>query len=119
MKKTSLLLLLFHITFNANSQVIPGGTLDSERKLLESASNTFTILSTATSGVVVVECAVDRDGKVTGTKTIGDKSTVKSTPSILKAENLAKKLTFTPGTKYAQFEQVRVKYTYVVKPKTL
>ena len=42
-------------------------------------------------------------------------SPIKSTPSRMKAENAAKKLKFTAGTRYAAFEHVRVKYSYKVQ----
>jgi hypothetical protein len=117
MKKTSLLSFLLFFSYFAHTQVISGGSLDAERKLLD-ATASFTIESASTKGHLIVECAVNRDGKVTGTRTLSDKSTVKSTPALMKAENLAKKLTFTPGTKYAPFEHVLVKYTFVITPKT-
>lgn len=112
MKTTSLLILLIITAFQASSQIVPGGTLDAERKLLNATTVNFTIESASASGHIVVECAVNREGVVTGTKTLIDQSTVKSTPNIIKAENKAKKLTFTPGTKYAPFEHVKVKYTF-------
>ncbi|HRP54362.1 MAG TPA: hypothetical protein PLI97_12760, partial [Fluviicola sp.] len=95
-----------------NAQITSGGSLDAERKHLNAIESSFVIESQATQGVIIIECAVNRDGIVTSTKCINEQSTVKSTPSIIKAENLAKKLKFTPGTKYAPFEHVRVKYTY-------
>lgn len=110
MKKLLLLALVLLSYSQADSQVLTGTLIDSGRKLLTKDAN-FSISSTS-EGVVVVELAVNRDGVVTGTKIIGEESTIKSTPAKMKAENAAKKLTFTAGTRYAPFEHVRVKYTY-------
>lgn len=110
MKKILLLTIAFLSYSQADSQILTGTLVDAGRKLLTTSEN-FTITNTI-EGTVVVELAVNREGKVTGTKIIGDQSTIKSTPSRMKAENAAKKLTFTAGTRYAPFEHVRVKYTY-------
>jgi hypothetical protein len=114
MKKLLLLLITTFSYSYADSQVLTGTLIDSERKLLTKDAS-FVITNTS-EGVVVVELAVNRDGIVTGTKIIGEQSTIKSTPSKIKAENSAKKLTFTAGTRYAPFEHVRVKYTYKKAP---
>ncbi|MDR0801157.1 hypothetical protein [Fluviicola sp.] len=113
MKKILLLAIALISYSSADSQVLSGTLVDSGRKLLNTEEK-FTITN-AVSGTVVVELAVNREGKVTGTKVLGDESTIKSTPSRMKAENAAKKLTFTAGTRYAPFEYVKVKYTYVVQ----
>ncbi|MNJ86479.1 hypothetical protein D3C87_39780 [compost metagenome] len=110
MKKLFLFAIALLSYFQADSQILTGTLIDSGRKLLNTEEK-FTITS-ATDGTVVVELAVNRDGIVTGTKIIGEQSTIKSTPSRMKAENAAKKLKFTAGTRYAPFEHVRVKYTY-------
>lgn len=112
MKKTLLLICLSGVSLSAKSQIVSQGTLDANRKITNPTEISFTIENSATQGHIVVECAVNRDGIVTSTKTIGDQSSLKSTPSIMKAENLAKKLKFTPGTVYAPFEHVRVKYSF-------
>ena len=110
MKKLLLLTLAFFSYSQADSQVLTGTLIDSGRKLLNQDTK-FSIPSTV-DGTVVVELAVNREGIVTGTKIIGEQTTIKSTPSRMKAENAAKKLTFTAGTRYAPFEHVRVKYSY-------
>lgn len=113
MKKLLLLPIAFFSYFQADSQILTGTLVDSGRKLL-TTGETF-IIPSAADGTVVVEIAVNREGIVTGTKIIGDQSTIKSTPSRMKAENAAKKLKFTAGTRYAPFEHVRVKFTYKVQ----
>ena len=110
MKKLLLLTLTFLSYSQADSQILTGTLVDSGRKLL--TTDEKFVLPATVDGTVVVELAVNREGIVTGTKIIGDQSTIKSTPSRMKAENAAKKLTFTAGTRYAPFEHVRVKYTY-------
>lgn len=94
------------------AQVQSGTLVDSGRKLL--STSTFTIEST-TTGTVIVELAVNRKGEVTGAKVIADGTSVTSTPAVMKAQNAAKKLKFTAGTHYAEFEHVRVKYNYKKK----
>ena len=112
MKKLLLLTIALLSYSQAESQILTGTLVDSGRKLLNT-DETFIIPSGA-EGTVVVEIAVNREGIVTGTKIIGDQSTIKSTPSRMKAENAAKKLKFTAGTRYAPFEHVRVKFSYKV-----
>lgn len=93
------------------SQLVSGTLLNSGRKQIGTSS--FTIDS-KTEGTVVVELSVDRKGNVTGAKVIGEGTTIKSTPSVMNAQNAGKKLKFTPGTHFAEFEHVRVKYTYKI-----
>lgn len=93
----------------AQAQVESGTLVDSGRKLIGTTS--FNITSTVT-GTVIIELSVNRKGEVTGAKVIPDGTSVTSTPSIMKAQNAAKKLKFTAGTHFAEFEHVRVKYTY-------
>jgi hypothetical protein len=95
--------------FGVDAQVQSGTLVDSGRKQV--GPGAYTINSTV-SGTVTVELAVNRKGEVTSAKVIPEGTTLTSTPSIMKAQNAAKKLKFTPGTHYAEFEHVRVKYTY-------
>jgi hypothetical protein len=93
----------------AQAQVQSGTLVESGRKQIGTAS--FTI-NGSVSGTVIIELAVNRLGEVTGAKVIPDGTTITSTPSVMKAQNASKKLKFTPGTHFAEFEHVRVKYTY-------
>lgn len=93
----------------AQAQVQSGTLVDSGRKVVGTAD--FKIVG-ATSGTVMVEVSVNRKGEVTAAKVVHDETTITSTPSVMKAVNAAKKLKFTPGTVYAEFEHARVKYTY-------
>jgi cell division protein YceG involved in septum cleavage len=95
--------------FGVHAQVQSGTLVDSGRKQVGAGS--YTINGTV-SGTVIVELSVNRKGEVASAKVIPEGTTLSSTPSIMKAQNAAKKLKFTPGTHYAEFEHVRVKYTY-------
>ena len=64
-------------------------------------------------GVIFIDIAVDRTGKVTGSRIHGEGTTIDSEQSLIKAAVLAKQLTFTPGTWYAKFEHALVKFTFV------
>jgi hypothetical protein len=109
MRKWMIMVVFTGCVWSAQAQVQSGTLVESGRKQVGTAS--FTIQGTAT-GIVIVELAVNRKGEVTGVKVITEETTVVSTPSVMKAQNAAKKLKFTPGTHYAEFEHVRVKYTY-------
>lgn len=109
MQKSILVLAFVGSFFGAKAQVQSGTLVDSGRKLETTAA--FSIES-KTKGTVLLELAVNRKGEVTAAKVIADGTSITSTPSVMKAQNAAKKLKFTPGTHYAEFEHVRVKYTY-------
>lgn len=110
MLKQFLLTAAFLGAFASFGQIQGGTLVESGRKCLTQNPN-FIIESSASEGVLVVELAVNREGIVTGTKIIGEQSTLNSTPLIMKVQNASKKLTFTAGTRYAAFEHVRIKYT--------
>jgi hypothetical protein len=95
-----------------NAQVQGGSLVNSGRKVLGTPVYTIT---GAASGTVILELSVNRKGEVAGAKVISEGTSITSTPVVMKAQNAAKKLKFTPGTHYAEFEQVRVKYTYANK----
>jgi len=110
MRKFIALLAFTGFFLGAQAQVQGGTLVESGRKLVGAADFKVTGQS---EGIVVIELAVNRTGNVTGAKVIYDETTIKSTPQVMKAQNSSKKLKFTPGTHYAEFELVRVKYTYV------
>jgi len=110
MRKIILFVAFTGCFLSAQSQVQSGTLVESGRNLVGTAD--FNVTGTA-EGTVIIELAVNRTGVVTSAKVIYDGTTIKSTPQIMKAQNRSKKLTFTPGTRYAEFEYVRVKYTYV------
>ena len=110
MKKLIVLAAFTSCFLNLNAQVESGTLVESGRKQVGTTS--FTI-SSVKEGTVIIELAVNRVGAVMSAKVIQEASTVTSTPQLMKAQNSAKKLKFTPGTHYAEYEHVRVKYTYV------
>ena len=112
MRKWIVVAALWSCWLGADAQVESGTLVESGRKL--TSTSAFTINGTV-EGEVLLELSVNRKGVVTGAKVIADVTTVKSTPQVMKAQNAAKKLTFTPGTHFAEFEHVRVKYTYKKK----
>jgi len=112
MKKSILIFTFISCLSGLNAQVQSGTLVESGRVIV--GTGAFTIESVA-EGTVIVELAVNRKGEVTSSKIIPDGTTIVSTPQQMKAQNVSKKLKFTPGTRYAEFEHVRVKYTYVKK----
>lgn len=109
MIKSVLIAVSFFVFCSINGQVLSGTVVESGRKLIGKFD--FEIVGNK-SGVVVVECAVNRKGDVTATKVVYDETTITSTPDIMKSQNRGKKLKFTAGNGYAAFEHVRVKYVY-------
>jgi hypothetical protein len=108
MKNTLAAAAIILISFSSNAQ-LQGGTLDAKRKVL---NETGYSISSNVTGTVILDLAVNRKGEVTSAKVIPDGTSITSTPQVMKAQNAAKKLKFTPGTYYGEFEHVRVKYTY-------
>ena len=109
MRKWMIVAAFTGCALSAQAQVQSGTLVESGRKQIGTTS--FTIQGAAT-GTVIIELSVNRKGDVTSAIVIPDGTTVTSTPSVMKAQNAAKKLKFTPGTHFAEFEHVRVKYTY-------
>jgi hypothetical protein len=109
MRKWMMVAAVMSCMWGAQAQVQSGTLVESGRKQVGTSS--FTI-NGPVSGTVIIELAVNRLGEVTAAKVIPDGTTITSTPSVMKAQNAAKKLKFTPGTHFAEFEHVRVKYTY-------
>lgn len=112
MKKWIACLALLGWSWGANAQVESGTVVESGRKLTVPA--VFKVEGT-TEGTVILELSINREGNVTSSKVIKEGTTVVSTPQIMKAQNISKKLKFTPGTHFAEFQHVRVRYTYVKK----
>lgn len=95
---------------NADAQLLSGDLLESGRRIASSTDFTF---KGSVEGVLIYELAVDREGKVTSVLYKGDRSTIKSTPIKLEAENFLKGLMFQPGTAYPKFQHVIVQLNYV------
>jgi uncharacterized membrane-anchored protein len=108
--KTILFLLTILSSGFGYSQVISGSLVLSGRVRTDSTSLT---IPDKHQGVVFVDIAVDRTGKVTGSRIHGEGTTIDSEQTLIRAAVLAKQLTFTPGTRYAKFEHALVKFTFV------
>lgn len=108
MRKFIVLLTFSGCLFGANAQIEGGTLVESGRKLIGTAE--FNVTGNS-EGTVVIELAVNRTGDVISAKVIHELTTVVSTPQVIRVVNKSKKLKFTPGTHYAAFEHVRVKYT--------
>lgn len=109
MKKILLSLICSAFAQLIYAQVQSGSAIESGRKVLGTPSYTIDAKS---EGTVVVEVAIDNKGNVTSAKVISEGTSIKSTPTIMMAQNAAKKLKFTSGTHYPEFQHARVKYTY-------
>lgn len=106
------LFIAFLIITNSYSfgQLLSGDLKDEGRKLL--STETF-ILEGRHDGTVVYELAVDRNGKVTSARLIGDQTTISSTPAQIEVYRHVMELKFQPGTHYPEFHHVVVKMTVV------
>jgi len=109
MKKAVVVAFVLFGSFQLNAQILSGSAVDYGRKQIDSSEF---IIYDKYEGMVEVEVSINREGDVTGVRVIGDGTTVTSTPSIMKAQNAAKHLKFTPGTYYDKFQHARVRYTY-------
>ncbi len=110
MKRFLLITLLILTASTAKSQVISGSAVLSGRVRTDSTSLT---IYDKNEGTVYIDVAIDRTGKVTGTRIHGEGTDITSNQSMIRAVVLAKQLTFTPGTYYEKFEHALVKFTYV------
>ena len=110
MKKLLSAFVVLLLTHTSQAQLISGSLMESGRDVIGKPDFKLT---SKTDGTVVVELSVNRLGVVTGCRVIGEGTSIKSTPSVMNAQNASKKLKFTAGTRYAEFEMVRVKYVYV------
>lgn len=109
MKQAILIVILF-LSNPLFSQVISGSVVQARRVRTDSTS---LVIYDKHEGVVIIEVAVDRTGKVTGSRIHGEGTTIDSQQSLIKAAVLAKQLTFTAGTHYDKFQHALVKFTFV------
>ncbi len=92
------------------NQILGGSAIDEGRKCLDTVD--FKIADKFT-GTVTVLVAIDRKGNVTGVTVQNNGTTISSTPSVVKAQNAARHLHFTPGDYYAKFQHALIQYNYV------
>ena len=90
------------------SQLISGGVVDVNRRLLTSTD--FTMKGTK-EGVVVYDLAVDINGNISSETLVTSMTTIASTPVRMEVRNYLKTLKFEPGTSYPKFHHVTVKIT--------
>ena len=109
--KNLLFILFILIGKSVFSQLLSGTAVESGRVI---TNTTEFVIYDKKEGSVTVEVAINREGKVTAAKVV-DAELIKSTPSLMLAQNAAKKLEFTAGTYFAKFEHARVKFVYKIK----
>lgn len=109
--KTILFCLSFFNAISVSAQLQSGTAVESGRVI---TNTTDFVIYDKKEGSVTVEVAINREGKVTAAKVV-DAENIKSTPSLMLAQNAAKKLEFTAGTYFAKFEHARVKFVYKIK----
>lgn len=74
------------------------------------------VLEGNNNGRLVFNIAVNAEGEVTSAKLDSSESTVRSTPSRVKAQKYVSEFLFEPGTHFPEFHQGKVIIT-MVKPK--
>lgn len=96
-------------TFFASAQV--SGDLKTDNRNLLTSTNFK--LKGKTAGVMYFTIAVDIEGKVSSVVLDRSKSTLKSTPSMIKAKNTILNFEFGKGTHFPKYHQGLVKITFV------
>lgn len=104
--KKIILLCLLSITFSAQSQLVSGDLVQEGRKLVSQCDFR---LSGGAEGDIYYELAVDREGNVTSERLITERTTVVSTPTRMRAKQMASELKFEPGTHYPHYHHVVIK----------
>lgn len=102
--KTILFLFLLS-PFVLNAQLISGDVLKENRKLL---STTNFHLNGSKTGEIYFELSINREGQVTSSKLINEKTTVVSTPTRMRAKEYVSTFEFEKGTHFPQFQNVIV-----------
>lgn len=108
-----ILTLLLLGSFTTFGQMLSGDLKDAGRKQV---SETSFVMESHVIGFVTYELTVDREGNVTSTRLVGDKTTVKSTPAKMKARDHVMGFKFEKGNHYPKFQTVVIKIT-LVQPK--
>ena len=106
--KTKLLFLSLIVSFSSFSQLMDGTLLVENRKL--TSNSTFRITDN-NEGILFYELSVNPLGHVTAAKLLTEGTTVISTPTKMKVRSHLLNFTFTAGTHYPEFQNVRVKIT--------
>ena len=102
----NLVILFCLISSSSFGQLISGSLVDEGRLLLNKSAF---IIEGMADGVVKIELAVDRTGKVTSARMV--ETNLKSTPAKYEIKNYVKTFTFEKGTHFPKFHHVVVKIT--------
>lgn len=103
-----LLFFFLMISGFSHSQYMGGSAKDEGRKLIDSPSF---LIEGFTNGYVKYELAIDREGNVTGVRSL--ESNLKSTPARYELRNYVKTLRFEAGTYFPKFHHAIVKITMI------
>lgn len=96
------LFLCFALNLSAQ---MSGDLINSGRKCL---TETDFKITASQDGFVKYILTVDNTGRVMSATLIKSESSVKSTPSLIKARSFLNGLEFEPGTKYPKYHEVKV-----------
>lgn len=110
--KHSFLFIALILTSFSFGQILGGTAIDEGRKLLTATNFT---LEGQFEGKIVYEIAIDRDGKVTSDRKIGEKSTLTATPPHLEAKKYLRSLNFTPGSNYPTHQHITIQVNFKKK----
>lgn len=105
-----ILFFILFISMNSYSQLLSGDLVNEGRNLVSEESF---VKEGRYDGIVTYELAVDRTGKVTSARLIGDQTTISSTPVKIEVYKHLMQLKFEAGTHYPEFHHVVVKMTVV------
>jgi hypothetical protein len=106
--KTTLLFFSLLVSVGSFGQLMDGTLVDENRKLTSTSSF---VVSDKNEGIVFYELSVNRLGEVTAAKLLTEGTTINSTPTKMKVRSHVMNFTFTAGTYYPAFQNVRVKIT--------
>lgn len=101
----TLLLFLLLSPFFSQAQLISGDVVKEKRKLI--SQNDF-VINGGKTGDVFFELTINREGIVTASRLITEKTTVVSTPTRMRAKDYVSTFEFEKGTHYPQFQNVVV-----------
>lgn len=93
------------LSFSISAQIISGGAKEEKRALLTATD--FSI-SGFKSGDIYYELAIDREGNVTSSRLMNEKTTVVSTPTRMRAKEYVTTFKFEKGTHFPHFQNVVV-----------
>jgi hypothetical protein len=93
------------ISFSISAQIISGEAKEEKRTLLSATD--FSITGSK-SGDIYYELAIDREGNVTSSRLMNEKTTIISTPTRMRAKEYVSTFKFDKGTHFPHFQNVVV-----------